>query len=659
MKININNYQSTLCSRLANITVRGYYLEIFSSGVVRNPFSLHHQSFQTFPTHFYTLTTIIQQKNIFPKLSPIHSFSSYFFRLFDYFRLKLFIPFAKQDPARFSVEMEDQSIAQDLAATSSYEAAMEALSSLIGQHKRPNSVASDGTNFPLMLKYIKMLGLEQSINELKIIHVAGTKGKGSTCTFSEAILRECGLRTGLFTSPHLIDVRERIRINGLELSREKFLHYFWDLWNQLKIKLSEELLMPGLFQFLTLLAFKIFLCEKVDVAIIEVGIGGKWDSTNVIKEPVVCGVTSLGMDHMEILGNTIDKIASQKAGIFKPHVPGFTVPQLPKAMLVLQETASRLMIPLEVASALNSKWLKGLKLGLDGDHQLINAGLAVALCKCWLERTGHSSLASNVAMDKDLPEAFRRGLASATLSGRAQIVKDIDSENSSGRGNLVFYLDGAHTPESLNVSARWFCSATFRENSPFVNGDLDSLHGNSHGYEYCNGNGNRSWISLKKILLFNCMEKRDPHLLLPQLIKTCAANDVHFSKAIFVRGLSSHNKVASPTSIVTSDTSVNLSWQSTLQRTWENYIHGTVANVKNGKCSSTINSSSNGFSEENAVESCDPSSNLYNCSSVMLSLPSAIHWLRECAGRNPMIQYQVLVTGSLHLVGDVLKLLRR
>lgn len=102
-------------------------------------------------------------------------------------------------------------------------------------------------------------------------------------------------------------------------------------------------------------------------------------------------------------------------------------------------------------------------------------------------------------MDEDLPEAFRRGLASASLSGRAQIVKDINLENSSVRGNLVFYLDGAHTPESLNVCARWFSITTIRENPFNLNGNVDVLHGNSHGYEYCNGNGNPTWRNSKRV----------------------------------------------------------------------------------------------------------------------------------------------------------------
>lgn len=110
----------------------------------------------------------------------------------------------------------------------------------------------------------------------------------------------------------LLELRERV-----DISEEKFLKYFWDCWDQLRDKVTEELPMPGLFQFLTLLAFNIFTNEKVDVGIIEVGLGGTNDSTNVIKGPVVCGITSLGMDHMETLGDTLGEIASHKAGILK------------------------------------------------------------------------------------------------------------------------------------------------------------------------------------------------------------------------------------------------------------------------------------------------------------------------------------------------------
>ncbi|KAK9177968.1 hypothetical protein WN943_027158 [Citrus x changshan-huyou] len=383
---------------------------------------------------------------------------------------------------------------ENLPLSSSYENAMQALSSLITRQKRgeQSQIAGRYGKMQRMSMYLKILGLEDRIAELKVIHVSGTKGKGSTCTFCEAILRECGFRTGLFTSPHLIDVRERFRINGetplalwcpfpaigmvsgivateslypLDITEDKFLFYFWECWHLLRENVTEDLPMPPLFQFLTVLAFKIFVCEQVDVAIIEVGLGGETDSTNVIKEPVVCGITSLGMDHMELLGNTLNDIAFHKAGIFKPQIPAFTVPQLSEAMSVLQDRALELMVPLEVAAPLDIEKLKRLELSLSGDHQLVNAGLAVSLSECWLRRTGNwEKVSHNDGQGADLPDAFVRGLSTAHLLGRAQIVYDISSvPNSSGlfensSGELIFYLDGAHTAESMEACAKWFSS---------------------------------------------------------------------------------------------------------------------------------------------------------------------------------------------------------
>ncbi|XP_022983744.1 folylpolyglutamate synthase isoform X2 [Cucurbita maxima] len=473
----------------------------------------------------------------------------------------------------------------NLPQSSSYESALEALSSLITQKSRGAMVPviRSKTKLERMRKYVEILDLEECVKKLKIIHVAGTKGKGSTCTFSEAILRECGLRTGLFTSPHLIDVRERFRINGLDISEDKFLHYFWACWRQLKESVTEHLPMPALFQFLTLLAFKIFIDEEVDVAIIEVGLGGMYDSTNVIEEPIVCGITSLGMDHMELLGNSLSQIASHKAGILKPRVPAFTVPQLPEAMDVIQKKARELMIPLEVAEPLDHKKLDGLKLGMSGDHQLVNSGLAVSLCKCWLQRTGNwERMFLNGFKAAKLPDAFLRGLSTANLSGRAQIVYDCyassfnsstQSENSNG--DLIFYLDGAHSPESMGACANWFSSV--------VKGNHKSLHCfSAENVDRDSGNDDvkvlqeaESTKFSKQILLFNCMEMRDPEILFPRLVNTCASSGVHFSKALFVPTMSTYSKVSSSNSVTSSDIiNKDLSWQFNLQKLWEKIMHG-------------------------------------------------------------------------------------
>nr|XP_011467347.1 PREDICTED: folylpolyglutamate synthase isoform X3 [Fragaria vesca subsp. vesca] len=535
-------------------------------------------------------------------------------------------------------------VKEDLPLTSSYESAMEALSSLIIGKKRGDGSTVGGKYDKLerMTMYLKILGLDKDIGGLKVIHVAGTKGKGSTCAFCEAILRECGFRTGLFTSPHLIDVRERIRINGLDISEEKFLQYFWNCWYQLEEKITEDLPMPPFFQFLILLAFKVFICEHVDVAIVEVGLGGKRDSTNVIKDPIVCGITSLGMDHVEALGNTLGQIASHKAGILKPHVPAFVAPQLSEAMDVIQEVACGFMVPLEVVAPLDSTKMDG-KLSLSGDHQFINAGLAVSLSKCWLQRTGNweKLFGRQDLLEDKLPESFYRGLSTAHLSGRAEIVYDTSSKSFSSSkvsecssGDLIFYLDGAHSPESMEVCGKWFSGAIKANQKRSSCSRAEDRWSNGH-LQHRTEEVESTTIS-KQILLFNCMEVRDPQVLLPRLVSTCA------SSAILAN---SFNR--------------DLTWQFELQRLWEKLIHGKeVDNVidKESKMdAATI--LPHEFLYEDA-SNCSPVGNHFACSAVIPSLPLAINWLRDCVKANPSVRIQVLVTGSLHLVGDVLKLLR-
>lgn len=562
---------------------------------------------------------------------------------------------------------------QDSSLPSSYETAMEALSSLITNPKRggKSSVGGTYTKLERMSEYLKILGLEEQIEGLKIIHVAGTKGKGSTCTFSEAILRECGFRTGLFTSPHLIDVRERFRINGLEISEDKFLRYFWECWNRMKEKVTEHLPMAPLFQFLTVLAFKIFISEKVDVAIIEVGLGGTNDSTNVIVQPVVCGITSLGMDHTEILGDTLGQIASHKAGIFKPQIPAFTVPQLSEAMDVLVERADERKVPLNVAAPLDNKKFDGLKLGLSGDHQFINAGLAVSLCKCWLQRTGNwEKLFQNDIQEADLPESFVRGLSTAHIPGRAQIVYDTYSKSKNSLevsenscGDLTFYLDGAHSPESMEACAKWFSSAVkgnkISSSSSLKVKKLEEVWANSH-IRHESESMEESNKLIKQILLFNCMDVRHPRILLPRLVSTCASSGTHFAKAFFVPSMSTYNKVTSGATIPSDSFSRDLSWQFNLQMLWEKIIHGKEVDTLLVKGAKMDNAKilPHEFLYEGASR-CSAADNYFACSAVMPSLPFTIKWLRDCVKKDPSLKVQVLVTGSLHLVGDVLKLLKR
>ncbi|XP_010234883.1 folylpolyglutamate synthase isoform X2 [Brachypodium distachyon] len=494
-----------------------------------------------------------------------------------------------------------------------YEEVLRCLSSLITQKVRADT-GNRGNQWELMHKYLQILELEEPIARLKVVHVAGTKGKGSTCTFAESILRSCGFRTGLFTSPHLMDVRERFRLDGLDIAEEKFVRYFWWCWNKLKAKTGGDIPMPAYFRFLALLAFKIFSDEQVDVAVLEVGLGGKYDATNVVKAPVVCGISSLGYDHMEILGNTLGEIAGEKAGILKKGVPAYTVPQPEEAMSVLKQRASEFGVSIRIVPPLDPQQLEDQPLGLHGEHQYMNAGLAVALANTWLERQGHLDRI-HLKDHGTLPDQFIKGLSSACLQGRAQIVPDPHAKSQYKDINcpLVFYLDGAHSPESMEMCARWFSHVTKKDQTQ--PGPLEQPHSGSNS---------------KKILLFNCMSVRDPQRLLPCLLDTCAKNGLHFDQALFVPNQSQYSKLGSQTSAPSEREKIDLSWQLSLQTVWEKLLHGEEG--LNG-------------------------ANSRGTSLVFESLPLAIKWLRETSQQN---QYtcQVLVTGSLHLIGDVLRLIK-
>ena len=188
---------------------------------------------------------------------------------------------------------------------------------------------------------------KNQLNKLRVIHVTGTKGKGSTCAMTESILRSSGYSTGLFTSPHLWDVRERIRVNGRPVDKRVFVAAFDDLWAKLESKGDERVGVPAYFKFLTLLGLKIFVEAGLDVVVLEVGIGGRLDATNCVPPPVAAGFTPLGFDHLELLGNTLPLIATEKSGIIKKGSSACLVVagQPPDAAAVLVGAAARPSAP--------------------------------------------------------------------------------------------------------------------------------------------------------------------------------------------------------------------------------------------------------------------------------------------------------------------------
>lgn len=292
------------------------------------------------------------------------------------------------------------------------------------------------------------------MNKLNIIHVAGTKGKGSTCAFVDSILKHHNLtlskplKTALFISPHLIAVRERIRIESAPIPENLFAKYFFDVWDRLEAnKLEGEGGdgKPAYARYLTLMSWHVFLQEGVDVAVYETGIGGEFDATNLVEKPVASGITTLGIDHVFALGATIEKIAWHKAGIMKTGSPAFSVEQLPEAQKVLDERAEEKQVHLKNTGI--DPRLSGVKVTPDADFQKKNASLAVALAATALTKLGAMSSSS----EGHLPKTFVDGLEQTVFRGRCETFVE---------ENVTWYIDGAHTMDSLKESSKWFITAS-------------------------------------------------------------------------------------------------------------------------------------------------------------------------------------------------------
>lgn len=203
-------------------------------------------------------------------------------------------------------------------------------------------------------------------DKLKCIHVAGTNGKGSVCAIVSTILREAGYKTGLFTSPHIFRYTERIQIDGEEIADDIFAEKIFkiqELSEQNNIHLTE-------FEILTAIMFEYFAENNVDFAVVEVGLGGKYDSTNVIKEPLCSIITTIDLDHTERLGNTIEKIAQEKAGIIKPDCP-VVINATNKGFDVIKSNCSEDQLFIAREFSIGEMSLKGF-------HQQENLALAIS-----------------------------------------------------------------------------------------------------------------------------------------------------------------------------------------------------------------------------------------------------------------------------------------
>lgn len=451
-----------------------------------------------------------------------------------------------------------------------YKEAIHLLNTLQSNFATIDAVRKSGINrnsmlMPEMIEWVRRIGYKPSdFNKLNVIHVTGTKGKGSTCAFVQSIINQYKVpillsspslnaaqnnngnidnlhplnhssstnytdntnnnvnnintrsfsnvsssaesnhsidiskitKIGLYTSPHLKTVRERIMINGKPISEELFVKYFFEVWNRLNESKSDAEIFPHMgdgikpayFRYLTLLCFHTFVSEGVDTAIFEVGVGGEYDSTNVFESPTACGISALGIDHTIMLGNTIEEIAWNKSGIFKKNAYCFSVPQPESALNVIQERAvEKCVAKFEVVNERSD--LNEIKLGLNGDFQRQNASLAVALCHAHLTRLGYQIDINT------LPDEFVHGLENAKWPGRCQIIEDPKRKS-----DLTWYIDGAHTEDSVRNGSHWFTQVTVPEK--------------------------------KRVLLFN-QQTREPGVLLKTLFGQMETANLKFDHVIF------------------------------------------------------------------------------------------------------------------------------
>ncbi|NWU81434.1 FOLC protein, partial [Onychorhynchus coronatus] len=485
------------------------------------------------------------------------------------------------------------------------------------------------------------------------------------------------------SSPHLVQVRERIRINGQPISKDLFNKYFWLVYNRLdETKDPVHASMPAYFRFLTIMAFHVFLQEKVDLAVVEVGIGGAYDCTNIIRAPVVCGVSALGIDHTSILGDTMEKIAWQKGGIFKPGVPAFTVAQPERPLEVLRERAQERKVswwrgcgfgvpqggglsllspqcPLYLCPELDEfeEGCQVLELGLAGAHQRSNAALALQLARTWLQCRGCQGLGelkevpSNTELagrPVPLAPAFRptdamiQGLRDTEWLGRTQVLS---------HGPVTWYLDGAHTTSSIQACVRWFRQAALNQ---------DKLHDGSE----------------VRVLLFNATGDRDTAALL-KLLLPC-----HFDYAVFCPNFTEVSVADSA-----DQQNFNVTLENALTRCLENQQTWTqLLEEKGGQdpwlpAPLRVGGLLQPAPARGSLLLVPPVPRPLNCSALVFPcLAQALQWVAQ--GRDPHLAapaasgahphpaassgavllreaaaIRVLVTGSLHLVGGALRLL--
>jgi len=352
---------------------------------------------------------------------------------------------------------------KSLLPSNSYDEAVHWIFERIDYERVPPVRTSPHFQLERVRRQLQLIGSPEQ--RIPCIHIAGTKGKGSTAAMVESILRASSIRTGLFTSPHLQKFEERMTVTGIQPSPEELTEMVGEL--QRCLAGADQDLQdnpPTYFEVATLLAWMYFDRNDVQIAVLETGLGGRLDCTNVCS-PLVTVITNISLDHTSILGNTVEKIAFEKAGIIKDQIPLVTGVTQPEVIALCEKTASRLNAPVtrlpedfqlaiestsrdgqRVSVSTSRNAYPGLQIPLAGRHQAENAALAVAAVDLL------SSSYSSISLDtvKEGLKQTEWPLRFETVSLHPTVILDA-AHNPDAASAIAMTLDEPHSPERTRV----------------------------------------------------------------------------------------------------------------------------------------------------------------------------------------------------------------
>ena len=295
--------------------------------------------------------------------------------------------------------------------------------------------------FSLDAELMLLEKLDKPQNKLKYVHIAGTNGKGSTTSYLASILNEASVVTGAFTSPFLYRYNEMFKVNGIDISDEEFAKVFSEV-KPAYDELAEDGVFVSEYEFLTVMAFMYFLKKGCEIVLLEVSMGGRMDTTNVIPAPLVSIITPISYDHMTILGNTLTEIATEKAGIIKPGTAVVSATQETEVQKVLRDTCQSVNSPLDFVgpAQIISRDIHGQRFGVSeglqyettmlGTYQIDNATVAISAVRKLMEKGYHIT-----------EESIRKGIANTKWVGRFTLLSD----------NPPVVIDGGHNRQGAKV----------------------------------------------------------------------------------------------------------------------------------------------------------------------------------------------------------------